>query len=227
MSREISNGASLKGNLQLAAGSTSLSPLTFQSGTNLTNATAGAFEYDGKVIYATTSTSHGRGLVQAANYYRLNADLAGSTATTAQKTLGVGITLAASTIYAFDYVFILSKVLGATNHSVGLNFGGSATFNNALHTSVVTTTNTTNLVGALLSTTTMSGTLSYNIGTTITLSLIAIGRGTVSINASGTLIPQYTLTANPGGAYSTVAGSYFAIWPIGAAGANTSVGAWA
>ena len=51
--------------------------------------------------------------------------------------------------------------------------------------------------------------------------------GTVSINAGGTFTPQYQLSAAPGGAYSTVAGSYFAIWPIGTAGANTSVGPWA
>ena len=52
-------------------------------------------------------------------------------------------------------------------------------------------------------------------------------KGTVSINGGGTFTPQYTLSAAPGGAYSTVAGSYFLIYPIGAAGANISVGAWA
>jgi hypothetical protein len=55
----------------------------------------------------------------------------------------------------------------------------------------------------------------------------AVIKGTVSINTGGTFIPQYTLSAAPGGAYSTQAGSYIRIAPIGASGSNTSVGAWA
>ena len=52
-------------------------------------------------------------------------------------------------------------------------------------------------------------------------------RGTVSINAGGTFIPQYTLSAAPGGAYTTIAGSYVCFYPIGSSGANISVGTWA
>jgi hypothetical protein len=51
--------------------------------------------------------------------------------------------------------------------------------------------------------------------------------GTVSVNAGGTFIPQYSLSAAPGGAYTTQIGSYFLIYPISAAGSNTSVGTWA
>jgi len=52
-------------------------------------------------------------------------------------------------------------------------------------------------------------------------------KGTVSINAGGTFIPQYTLSAAPGGAYSTVAGSFIRIAPIGASGSAINVGTWA
>jgi len=52
-------------------------------------------------------------------------------------------------------------------------------------------------------------------------------KGIVSVNGGGTFTPQYTLSAAPGGAYSTMANSYFLIYPIGASGANISVGAWA
>jgi hypothetical protein len=51
--------------------------------------------------------------------------------------------------------------------------------------------------------------------------------GIVSCNAAGTLIPQYTLSAAPGGAYTTDANSIIRIWPIGASGSNTSIGTWA
>ena len=52
-------------------------------------------------------------------------------------------------------------------------------------------------------------------------------RGTVSVNAGGTFIPQYGFTAAPGGSYTTGAGSYFLIYPVGASGSDISVGTWA
>jgi hypothetical protein len=63
--------------------------------------------------------------------------------------------------------------------------------------------------------------------TAATKTMVLRVAGTISINAGGTLTPQYTLSAAPGGAYTTQAGSYFLIYPIGASGANTSVGTWA
>ena len=50
-------------------------------------------------------------------------------------------------------------------------------------------------------------------------------KGTVSVNAGGTFNPQYQTDAAPGGAYTVAIGSSFKIWPIGASGANVSVGA--
>lgn len=211
----------------LPPGTTASAPLSLQSGTNLTTPAAGAVEYDGRVIYATTSTSHGRAIVPAANFYRLNSDLAGANSTSTQKVLGVGLTVAASTVYEFEYLFVLSKTSGNVSHSILLNFGGTATFNNAVHSSIQTSTNTAGLAAALLYVTTLSATLSYGMGTTLSNTLTAVGRGTFSVNASGTLIPQYTLSSAPGAAYSTLAGSYFLAWPVGVSGASTSVGAWA
>jgi hypothetical protein len=51
--------------------------------------------------------------------------------------------------------------------------------------------------------------------------------GTVSVNAGGTFIPQYQLSAAPGGAYTVALGAYFLIYPVGTSGSNTSVGTWA
>jgi hypothetical protein len=50
--------------------------------------------------------------------------------------------------------------------------------------------------------------------------------GTVSINAGGTFIPQYQMSAAPGGAYTAQIGNYFKISPLGASGSNTSIGTW-
>lgn len=226
-------GGTLTGNLTLASGTTSLSPLTFQSGTNLTTATAGAVEYDGKVIY---TTPNGRGVSPSMMFYRLNSDLAGANVTTAQKLFGVGVTLAANTVYAFQMVFSLIKTAGASTHSISIGFdGGTATINN-LH-AIGTLSNIQGALPTSNSQTTSS--FYYGAHTNTAQVIYATGiagatrsetgvfNGTVSINAGGTFIPQYQLSTAPGGAYSTIAGSYFAIWPIGAAGANTSVGPWA
>lgn len=223
-------GGTLTSNLTLASGTTSLSPLTFQSGTNLTSATAGAMEYDGKVIYSTPSS---RGVSPSMMLYRLNSDLAGSNVNTAQSAIGVGVTLAASTVYIFEAVYLFIKSAGATSHTFSIGFGGTATINNiqyqgSINRASVSAATSDFITGAVTifaqSATSFATTASI---ATANQTIQFILRGTVSINAGGTFIPQYTLSAAPGGAYTNKAGSYFAIWPIGAAGANISVGPWA
>jgi len=165
-------------------------------------------------------------------YYRLNSNLAGADVNTAQSMFGVGLTLAGSTVYAFDAVYTLTKTAGTTSHTVGIGFGGSATLNNILcrgegildngalpSTRIATTQSTfvTNSVSNIVLSTAFTAAGIY--------AHFRIG-GTVSINAGGTFIPQYTLSAAPGGAYSTVAGSYIRFVPIGAAGSNSSQGTW-
>jgi hypothetical protein len=219
-------------NAVIPAGTTAIAPVLFTSGTNLTSATAGAMEYDGKVIYATPQGTQ-RGVVPGSQFFRLNADLAGANATGAQSILGVGVTLSASTVYAFQLYFVLTKSAGATSRTVSLGFGGTATLNNFAYNAVVNSVNSAYPTGALTST---PSTLDYNSASAIVIVAASTStatqamcnlQGTVSINAGGTFIPQYTLSAAPGGAYSTVAGSYMLIYPISASGANTSVGTWA
>lgn len=225
------SGGTLTSNLTLAAGTTSLSPLTFQSGTNLTSATAGAMEYDGKVIYSTPSS---RGVSPSMMFYRLDSGLAGSNVSTAQNTFGVGVTLAASTIYAFESYFILQKTAGTTSHTISHGFGGTATLNNLAYgilwsrADVSGTFNAMSTFNPLFAFSTVAGSINLTASiASASETFNARMTGTVSINAAGTFIPRYTASPAPGGAYTTLAGSYFAIWPIGAAGANTSVGPWA
>lgn len=213
----------------LPAGTATNAPLSLQSGTNLTTATAGAVEYDGKVIY---STPAGRGVSPSMMFYRLNSSLSGSNVSTAQSVFGVGVTLAASTVYAFEANYLFQKTAGTTSHTFGLSFGGTATINNILYSGSYNSESAAPASDYISS----AGTIFVTVVTNFTVGLSTssasftrqqIIKGTVSINAGGTFIPQYQLSTAPGGAYSTIAGSYFAIWPIGAAGANTSVGPWA
>ena len=162
-------------------------------------------------------------------FYRLNADLAGANVTTAQNIFGVGVTLAGSTVYQFDSVILMTKTAGATSHTIGTGFGGTATVNNIGY-SAQGTANSTNPTyqanyGDAVTTSTANQTITGALSSATMYAVLKL-RGTVSINAGGTFIPQYTLSAAPGGAYSTLTGSYIRFVPIGTAGSNSSQGTW-
>ena len=175
------------------------------------------------------------GLVPGELFYRLNVAYAGSNATGAQSVFGVGVTVSGSTVYQFETVFALSKTAGTTSHLFSLGFGGTATLNNIGYSvmdfsgsSSFTAGNTGGgiaMAGMFIQT--ASATQINSFTTSTTYYQIYLLKGTISVNAGGTFIPQYTLSAAPGGAYTTAIGSFFKLSRIGASGANTSIGTWA
>jgi hypothetical protein len=174
----------------------------------------------------------GAGLYQAQQIYRRNTTLAGANATGAQSLLGAGVTLVASTVYEFEIVFALAKTAGTTSHTLALGFGGTATLNNIAYQldyrSFDSGTFPLAAASAAFTTLLQSASASVISGAFTNANATHHGsiKGTVSVNGAGTLIPQYTLSAAPGGAYTTQIGSYMKIAPIGAAGV-ISQGAWA
>lgn len=233
-----SNGANTvqiaaNGTLLPLAGTTTAPPLDFVAGTNLTTPIAGAMEYDGTTFFGTPIGTQ-RGIISASQYFRLNSGLAGANVNTAQNILGVGVTLSSNTVYEFIGAYIMTKTAGSTSHTVGLGYGGTATANNFLvmgiafsQAGVSTVTHLSDLLVAISSSSLANQTISPTPIANVASYVYATVRGTISVNAGGTFIPQYTLSAAPGGAYTTAAGSYFMIRPVGAAGANVSVGTWA
>lgn len=215
-----------------------MSQIVLTSDALVATPTAGALEYTSPVIYATPVGTQ-RGVIPNSQFYRLDANYAGLNATGAQGVFGVGtggagigVTLSSSTAYAFDSTVIFIKNAGVTSHTFSIGFGGTATVNNILcevfsgginQASLPVVTDT-----AVYSSTNSTSGLTITSGGVVTANRIQTVRwtGSVSINAGGTFVPQYTLSAAPGGAYSTVAGSYFLIYPISTSGANTSVGTW-
>jgi len=216
-------------NVTLPAGTTTLAPMTFTSGTNLTSATAGATEYNGKTLLFTPQGTQ-RGVVPGMQVYELNSTLALSATTAAQAWLGVGCTLSASTVYAFQGTYATIKTTTTTSHTLGSGFGGTATLNNIgywlvryFNTTGFATVNETPACGYIqtaANTTTMSAT------TAATQYQVLTFNGIVSVNAGGTFIPQVTTSAS-GPIYTGQIGSYFMIYPIGTSGANINVGTWA
>ena len=208
-----------------------MSILVLTSDTLIGTPAIGNIEYSSP-IFTGTPIGTQRGIVPTQQYYRLNSALAGANVNTAQNIFGVGVTLSSSTVYEFEMVIAFSKSAGTTSHSLGLGFGGTATINNINYwgfsdteTSFAYTGTAGNLGGFY--TQTAANTTASPASTTATLTRTFRITGTVSVNAGGTFIPQYTLSAAPGGAYTTAAGSFIRIAPLSASGANTSVGAWA
>ena len=197
-----------------------------------TNATE-RMRIDSSGYTTNTVNGNGAGLVQGQQYYRLNTAVAGANATGAQNLFGVGVTLVGSTVYEFEIVTALNKSAGATSHTISLGFGGTATVNNIFYEAYINTSGAT--LAAISTANTYYGYVTTASATVVTPAITSSGanyeiwqiKGTVSINAGGTFIPQYTLSAAPGGAYSTVAGSYIKISALSASGANTSIGTWA
>jgi len=207
-----------------------MSILALTSNTLTSPAAAGNIEYTSP-IFAATPISTERGIVPTQQYYRLNSAVVGANATGAQSIFGVGVTLSASTVYEFEILVPLSKSAGTTSHTVALGFGGTASINNIAY-QVYNSLSATAFSTAEQTTTasfiqTATSSVLTGASTSAFRSYVFVMKGTVSVNAGGTFIPQYTLSAAPGGAYSTAIGSFIRIAPVSASGSNTSVGAWA
>jgi len=192
--------------------------------------TAGALEYASPVIYGTPVGTQ-RGVIPNSQFYRLNADYAGTASTSAQGIYGstLGVTLSSSTVYAFEMVVVFSKTVNATSHTLSLGFGGAATLNNILYggaynfSAAVFSSTFSGSPNTFFSNTASATNLGTNASANFNWTMQF--RGTVNVNAGGTFIPQYTTSVSVG-PYSTLAGSYILIYPIGSAGL-INVGTWA
>jgi hypothetical protein len=128
-------------------------------------------------------------------------------------------------------VFVLLKTGGTTSHTISLLFDiGSGAINNinysvlgsfaANPTTTIVAPDTIQYIQVATATAVTAAT------TTAAVNFQGRIRGVISVGTAGKWTPQYRLSAAPGGAYSTLAGSFVKIYPIGAAGANVNTGGW-
>jgi hypothetical protein len=217
--------------LVLSAGSNTAAALKFTSGNTLYVANAGVIEYTGTAFYA-TPVGQQRGVIPGQQMFTLSTPFAGQNAAVAQPFLGVGVTLASNTVYEWEALFPLSKTAGTTSHNFSLAYGGTSNnfyiayhniikYNTTSFTTAPSTDSFQSFIQTLANTTILSAL------TSATASLVIYQKGSISVNNGGTFIPQYALSAIPGGAYTTQSGSYFSIYPIGTGSANISIGTWA
>lgn len=202
--------------------------------------TPGAFEYANNVMYFTPAGTQ-RGLVPGMQYYRLNSNLVGTDTATSQNVFGLGVTLSSSTVYEFKGRYIFFRSAGITSHTFSTTFGGNVNINNIIYQTAMkynTTAYNLSATGDTYSTYKVNSTpdgvtglsVIANSGIVTTSGAVVYMaveiQGTLSVNTGGTFLPQYNLSAAPGGAYTTQPGSYFYIYPIGPAG-NVAIGTWA
>lgn len=211
------------GTFKVVAGSTSVGPMTFQSGTNLTTAAAGVVEFDGKAFYATAAASS-RQVISAQQLIALTADYTLTNNTSAQKLFNSpsngSLTVQGSTTYFFEACFYVTGMT-SSSHAASFGFGGTATFTSAMMNALagVAAQGATTSTAAVVATATQIIPTSST-GTTLQVTV----KGTLRINAGGTIIPQLTQTTASAAAV-VKSGSYFRLWPVGS---NTvaSVGNW-
>jgi hypothetical protein len=190
--------------VHMAAGTATAStaPLKFTSGTNLTAVEAGAVEYDGTIVTSTPNTNYGRAAIPLTNYASGTGTALGTNTEATNAVLlpaaNDTITLAAGT-YFLDTSFIVTRGATSTTSATARmnirgagtavgNFSGmslsaptagGATANFAFDAVNITTNNVLTAAS-----TTAAGVY------TITL------QGVLKVTTGGTIIPQYSLSAN-------------------------------
>lgn len=222
-------GGNITAKIRPPAGTVTLSPLQFTSGTNLTTAAAGAFEYDGVVLYSTPQASQ-RGVSPSEHFLILTNNYTGSDVNTAQKVFNSPsngqITLPANTTYFMEGMYYITRAAGTNSHTLSTLFALGGTLTGITYIAETTST-TGNVLGAVnrIYATGATGTVVTAASTSATENITVLIRGVVRTNTAGTFTPQIQYSAAPGGAPTILANSYFRLIPMGNGSVN-SVGNW-
>lgn len=225
------NGATFTGTVTARAGTATAgtAPIYLQSGTNLTNAEAGAIEYNGTLPFFTPFGTS-RGVMPSEQFIVLGTPYTLTSQTAAQKmfnnTTKGAVAVAVGTYY-FECFYSLSS-MSATSGSFGFSLnptGATATIGSQVYISNAVKSGASIGTAATLQSTVQTGgasTLATASTQTVGYALI---RGMVRITGAGTIIPAVSLTV--AAAAIVGANSYFRIYPVSASGSGAvTVGNW-
>ncbi|MBU3742464.1 MAG: hypothetical protein FGM24_09305 [Candidatus Kapabacteria bacterium] len=226
----LSAGTLPSARFHIGAGTATLAPLKFTSGTNLTNAEKSAVEYDGTVFYTTIDTL-ARGVLPSKYFVILDADntLTSSTAAQAIFDGGGGPTNGAidlpTGMYEFEMLIHLTS-LSATSGFVSLTFGGTSTRSSfswrSFGAKPADVSAPNGSVGNYFTSTNAAASAELSTATTNTAAWYHV-TGIIRISAAGTLIPNITLSQAAAGVVKK--DSYFKINRLGSETA-ANVGRW-
>ena len=220
--------------LTIAAGNTTVNPLTFTAGPLRTVPQVGGFAYDGVTAYFTPSDQQ-RGIIPAIQVFIPNANVAYSNTTSNQSMFGLtnGVGVTANTKYMYRICGTVRKsstVTAAMQYSIAVNGGATIQRHYYLVNPCGNAAQT-----AVTNASMMSNYLTSGFGTavTVTNSITSsagfynfIIDGEIEILTSGQINPQVGFTGAPGTSAYIEAGSSMQIWPVGNITGNTSVGNW-
>lgn len=209
------------------AGTTTAAPFIIPPASSLlTTAAAGAIEQDGKAFYA-TSVASSRQVIDAEQVLIQNATRTFTANTNPQAIFNASangaITLAGATTYEFE-MQIAATGFSASAHTFNLSFLGTATFNSIGYYYDAQAGSTPATPAASLTGFVAVATASAVTASATTTGLILYVRGTMRINAGGTVIPTLTQVTN-GAAGVVQINSFFRCWPVGL-NTVTNVGNW-
>ena len=213
------NGGNVNAFVRPTVGTSSVAPVVFTAGTNMTTPAAGAFEYDGVVFYGSPQSNQ-RGVIAAEQFIALTAGYAGADSASAQKVFNGStngaVTLAASTTYMMEGVYYITRAAGTTSHTLSTLFALGGTLTSIAYTAETTST-TGNSLGAVsrIYATAATGTVVTAASTSATENITVTIRGIVRTNTAGTFTPQIQYSAAPGGAPTILTNSFFKLTPIG------------
>lgn len=197
---------------------------------------AGLLEFDGSAPRFSFGVTN-RSLIPGMQHYSLFGGIPGVNATSNQSIIGVGVTLDSNTVYEFECCFNLFKTAGTTSHRFRFGWGGTATLHR-ITTNIlvqesswgywgVPTTVNARVINQYTHESAEHQEITQSMNTAFRTVNLQV-RGVVRVNQGGTLIPQYSLTAAPGGEYTSSAGNCMSIWPVGPNSSNNiSIGNWA
>jgi hypothetical protein len=212
--------------LTTLTGTATAAPVIIPAGTLLTTAAAGSIENDGKAFYSTNVASS-RQVISAEQVLIQNATRSFTSNTNPQTIFNAStngaVTLAASTTYEFE-MQINATGFANTAHTFNLSFLGTATFSSIGY--YYDAQSATTLITPTAS---LTGYVAVATATPITASatstgLVLYARGTMRINAGGTVIPTLTQVGATGAGIMGI-NSFFRCWPVGS-NTVTNVGNW-
>jgi hypothetical protein len=224
-------GGNVIGFLTPTAGTATIPPLDFVSGTLNTTAQAGAVEYDGVVLYGTPQASN-RGVLDTTHFMALAIDYTANDSSAAQKVFNIGtggagaVTLPASTAYFMEAVYYITRGVGSNSHTLSTLFAVSSALTGITYTADTTSTtgNTLGAVSRIYGTATTAVVVTAA-STSSSENITVVIRGIVRTNAATTFTPQIQYSSAPGGAPTVLTNSYIRLTPIGT-NAVTFVGNW-
>jgi hypothetical protein len=224
-------GGNVNAFVRPTAGTATVPALSFVSGTNMTTAGAGAFEYDGVTFYGTPSASN-RGVLNTTHFMVLAADYLANDSASAQKVFNIGtsglgaISLPSGTSYFMEAVYYITRGVGSNSHTLSTLFAVSNALTGITYTADTTSTtgNTLGAVSRIYGTATTAVVVT-GASTSSTENITVVIRGIVRTNAATTFTPQIQYSSAPGGAPTVLTNSYIRLTPIGN-NAVTFVGNW-